>query len=73
MTLGARRCDVIMGYPQGDEAVRTPSYYRSTYALVFKPGTGNGGMRPSPIRDSSRRSSASWPEPRRPRAWSWPA
>ena len=45
MTLGARRCDVIMGYPQGDELVQnTNPYYRSTYALVFKPGTGLDGI-----------------------------
>jgi len=41
MTLGARRCDVIMGYPQGDELVQnTNPYYRTSYALVFKPGNG---------------------------------
>lgn len=41
MTLGSRRCDVIMGYPQGDELVQnTNPYYRTSYALVFKPGTG---------------------------------
>ena len=45
MTLGSRRCDVIMGYPQGDELVRAPiPIYRSTYALVFKPGTGLDGI-----------------------------
>jgi quinoprotein dehydrogenase-associated probable ABC transporter substrate-binding protein len=45
MTLGSRRCDVIMGYPQGDELVQsTNPYYRSTYALVFKPGTGLDGI-----------------------------
>jgi quinoprotein dehydrogenase-associated probable ABC transporter substrate-binding protein len=40
-TLGARRCDVIPGFPQGDELAQvTNPYYRSAYALVIKPGTG---------------------------------
>ena len=39
-TLGAFRCDVIMGFPQGAELVQgTNPYYRSVYALVTKPGT----------------------------------
>lgn len=41
MTLGAHRCDVIMGFPQGDELVQgTNPYYRTTYALVAKAGSG---------------------------------
>ncbi|MBR0774351.1 substrate-binding domain-containing protein [Bradyrhizobium diazoefficiens] len=41
MTLGAHRCDVIMGFPQGDDLVQgTNPYYRTTYALVAKPGSG---------------------------------
>ena len=41
MTLGAHRCDVIMGFPQGDELVQgTNPYYRTAYALVVKPGSG---------------------------------
>jgi quinoprotein dehydrogenase-associated probable ABC transporter substrate-binding protein len=41
MTLMARRCDVVIGYPLGDDLVQpTNPYYRSAYALVFKPGTG---------------------------------
>src|SRR3954470_1902827 len=41
MTLGAHRCDVIMGFPQGDELVQgTNPYYRTAYALVTKPGSG---------------------------------
>ncbi len=36
-TLGANRCDIIMGYAQGDELVQnTNAYYRSTYVLVYK-------------------------------------
>ncbi|TIP99651.1 MAG: quinoprotein dehydrogenase-associated putative ABC transporter substrate-binding protein, partial [Mesorhizobium sp.] len=34
-TLTANRCDVIMGYAQGDELVQnTNAYYRSAYVLV---------------------------------------
>jgi quinoprotein dehydrogenase-associated probable ABC transporter substrate-binding protein len=40
-TLGAHRCDVIPGFPQGDELVQsTNPYYRTAYALVIKPGSG---------------------------------
>ncbi|PKA45276.1 quinoprotein dehydrogenase-associated putative ABC transporter substrate-binding protein [Rhizobium sullae] len=36
-TLGANRCDIIMGYPQGDELVQnTNAYYRSSYVLLYK-------------------------------------
>jgi quinoprotein dehydrogenase-associated probable ABC transporter substrate-binding protein len=41
MTLGAHRCDVIMGFPQGDDLVQgTNPYYRTAYALISKPGAG---------------------------------
>jgi len=41
MTLGAHRCDVIMGFPQGDDLVQgTNPYYRTAYALVTKQGSG---------------------------------
>jgi quinoprotein dehydrogenase-associated probable ABC transporter substrate-binding protein len=44
-TLLARRCDVVMGYPLGDDLVQpTNPYYRSAYALVFKPGAGLDGI-----------------------------
>jgi quinoprotein dehydrogenase-associated probable ABC transporter substrate-binding protein len=40
MTLGAHRCDVIMGFPQGDDLVQgTNPYYRTSYALVAKQGS----------------------------------
>jgi quinoprotein dehydrogenase-associated probable ABC transporter substrate-binding protein len=40
MTLGSHRCDVIMGYPQGDEMVQsTNPYYQTAYALVTKRGS----------------------------------
>jgi quinoprotein dehydrogenase-associated probable ABC transporter substrate-binding protein len=40
-TLGAHRCDVIMGFPQGDDLVQgTNPYYRTAYALIAKPGSG---------------------------------
>lgn len=35
-TLGDRRCDVIIGYAQGDELVQnTNAYYRTAYSLVI--------------------------------------
>jgi quinoprotein dehydrogenase-associated probable ABC transporter substrate-binding protein len=38
-TLGSHRCDVIMGFPQGDDLVQsTNPYYRTAYAFIFKPG-----------------------------------
>ena len=41
MTIGSYRCDVIMGFPQGDDQAQvTVPYYRTTYALIFKPGSG---------------------------------
>jgi quinoprotein dehydrogenase-associated probable ABC transporter substrate-binding protein len=40
-TLSAHRCDLIAGFPQGDELVQsTNPYYRTAYALVIRPGTG---------------------------------
>jgi quinoprotein dehydrogenase-associated probable ABC transporter substrate-binding protein len=40
VTLGSHRCDVIMGYPQGDEMVQnTNPYYQTAYALVSKHGS----------------------------------
>ena len=41
MTLAAHRCDVIMGFPQGDDLAQgTNPYYRTAYALVVKQGSG---------------------------------
>jgi quinoprotein dehydrogenase-associated probable ABC transporter substrate-binding protein len=40
-TLGAHRCDLIPGFPQGDELVQsTNPYYRTAYALVVRTGQG---------------------------------
>ena len=40
-TLGAHRCDLIPGFPQGDDLVQsTNPYYRTAYALVIKPNSG---------------------------------
>jgi quinoprotein dehydrogenase-associated probable ABC transporter substrate-binding protein len=40
-TLGAHRCDVIPGFPQGDELVQsTNPYYRTAYAFVVRPNDG---------------------------------
>ena len=44
-TLRANRCDVIMGYAQGDGLVQnTNAYYRSTYVMVFKKGSSLEGV-----------------------------
>src|SRR6266404_7546905 len=44
-TLGAHRCDVIMGFPQGgDLAQGTNPYYRTAYALIAKQGSGLDGV-----------------------------
>ncbi|MER8864291.1 substrate-binding domain-containing protein [Mesorhizobium sp. M0751] len=44
-TLGANRCDIIMGYAQGDELVQnTNAYYRSAYVLVYPKGNGMEGV-----------------------------
>jgi quinoprotein dehydrogenase-associated probable ABC transporter substrate-binding protein len=44
-TLGAYKCDVVVGYPQGSDLVQsTNPYYRTAYALVFRPGTGLDGI-----------------------------
>ncbi|UGY16197.1 substrate-binding domain-containing protein [Bradyrhizobium septentrionale] len=41
MTLAAHRCDVIMGFPQGDDLAQgTNPYYRTAYAIVAKAGSG---------------------------------
>ena len=45
MTLGSYRCDVIMGFPQGDDLVQsTNPYYRTGYALVAKVGSPLAGV-----------------------------
>jgi len=44
-TLNALRCDVIIGVALGDGQVQTTNaYYRTTYALMFRPGTGLDGV-----------------------------
>jgi quinoprotein dehydrogenase-associated probable ABC transporter substrate-binding protein len=44
-TLFAKRCDVVIGYAQGDELVlNTNHYYRSSYALVYRNGAGLDGL-----------------------------
>jgi quinoprotein dehydrogenase-associated probable ABC transporter substrate-binding protein len=45
MTLGSHRCDVIMGFPQGDELVQsTNPYYRTAYAFIYKQGSDLEGI-----------------------------
>ncbi len=40
-TLGAGRCDVVMGIPAGDDMVRTTrAYYASTYVFLTRRGDG---------------------------------
>lgn len=44
-TLSAKACDVIIGFAQGDELVlNTNAYYRSTYALLYRPNSGLDGV-----------------------------
>jgi quinoprotein dehydrogenase-associated probable ABC transporter substrate-binding protein len=44
-TLFAKKCDVVMGYAQGDELVlNTNAYYRSVYALVYRSRHGLDGV-----------------------------
>jgi quinoprotein dehydrogenase-associated probable ABC transporter substrate-binding protein len=41
MTLGSHRCDVIMGFPQGDDLAQgTNPYYRTAYALITNRDSG---------------------------------
>lgn len=44
-TLTEKRCDLVMGTVQADEyTLNTNHYYRTTYALVTKPGSGLEGV-----------------------------
>jgi quinoprotein dehydrogenase-associated probable ABC transporter substrate-binding protein len=44
-TLAAKRCDMVMGTIQeGESTLNTNPYYRSTYALIFRKGTGLDGL-----------------------------
>jgi quinoprotein dehydrogenase-associated probable ABC transporter substrate-binding protein len=44
-TLSALRCDVVIGTAVGDTTVQTTNaYYRTTYALLFKPNSGLDGV-----------------------------
>jgi quinoprotein dehydrogenase-associated probable ABC transporter substrate-binding protein len=44
-TLGAYKCDLIMGIPQGDDIVQvTNPYYRTVYALVLRAGSDLEGI-----------------------------
>jgi quinoprotein dehydrogenase-associated probable ABC transporter substrate-binding protein len=44
-TLGARKCDLVIGFPQGDELVQnTNAYYRSAYALVYRTDSPLAGV-----------------------------
>jgi quinoprotein dehydrogenase-associated probable ABC transporter substrate-binding protein len=44
-TLNAHKCDVIMGYPQGDDFVQpTNPYYRTAYVLITRKDAGLDGI-----------------------------
>jgi quinoprotein dehydrogenase-associated probable ABC transporter substrate-binding protein len=44
-TLFAKRCDLVIGYAQGDELVlNTNAYYRSTYVLLHRKGASLDGI-----------------------------
>jgi quinoprotein dehydrogenase-associated probable ABC transporter substrate-binding protein len=44
-TLNAHKCDVIMGYPQGDDFIQpTNPYYRTTYVLIARKDAGLDGI-----------------------------
>lgn len=45
MTLARKKCDLVIGWGQGDEMVlNTNAIYRSTSALIYKKGTGLDGI-----------------------------
>lgn len=45
MTLSAKKCDLVIGWGQGDDVVlNTNAIYRSTSALIYKKGTGLDGV-----------------------------
>ncbi|MGI4978515.1 MAG: substrate-binding domain-containing protein [Janthinobacterium lividum] len=44
-TLNAFKCDVVMGDAQGDDLVQTTNaYYRTSYVLVYRKGSGLDGI-----------------------------
>jgi quinoprotein dehydrogenase-associated probable ABC transporter substrate-binding protein len=44
-TLNAHKCDVVMGYPQGDDFVQpTNPYYRTAYVLIARKDAGLDGI-----------------------------
>ena len=77
-TLLENRCDVIIGYAQGDELVlNTNHYYTSTHVLVAPMPTATSPTSPRwPTRGSAAGGSASSPAARRRATWramaSWP-
>lgn len=45
MTLASKKCDLVIGWGQGDELVlNTNAIYRSTSALIYKKGSGLDGI-----------------------------
>jgi hypothetical protein len=61
VTLGAHRCDLIMGFPQGDDLVQgTNPYYRTAYALVAKPLATRGSRASVSASSRARRLPPTW-------------
>jgi len=45
MTLGSRRCDIVMGYVAGsDPVLNTNSYYKSAWTLIYRKGGALDGV-----------------------------
>lgn len=45
MTLASKKCDLVIGWGQGDEMVlNTNAIYRSTSAIIYKKGSGLDGL-----------------------------
>jgi quinoprotein dehydrogenase-associated probable ABC transporter substrate-binding protein len=45
-TLSLKKCDIMMGTVQADEfTLNTNAYYRTTYALIYKPGSAVDGVK----------------------------
>ncbi|ODN69519.1 hypothetical protein A6302_03156 [Methylobrevis pamukkalensis] len=69
-TLGEHRCDVIIGFAQGDELVQnTNAYYRTPMRWSIRRAVTSTGSTRWPIRASRPSASASWPARRRATTW----
>jgi len=67
MTLGSHRCDIIMGYPQGDEIVQIPIPTTRPHTRSYpRPGARLTGWSPLAMRGQRTSASASSRVPRLP-------